>query len=83
MSMTDEPGLRPLAGTPQELIALLRGWLAAPEPVAPLIVATSGSTGRPKDVALSRSAIIASARATEDRLAGPGQWLLDLPPTYV
>lgn len=78
-----EPSLRPLSGTPHALIGLLRDWLAAPEPVEPLVVETSGSTGSPKGVRLSRSAIVASARATEQRLAGPGQWLLDLPPTYV
>lgn len=78
-----EPSLRPLSGTPHQLVALLREWLAAPDPVDPLVVTTSGSTGRPKGVELSRPAIMASARATEQRLAGPGQWLLDLPPTYV
>lgn len=82
MSMP-EPSLRPLSGTPHQLIGLLRDWLAAPDPVDPLVVTTSGSTGHPKAVQLSRSALVASARATDDRLAGPGQWLLDLPPTYV
>ncbi|MDN5852387.1 MAG: hypothetical protein L0K86_05965, partial [Actinomycetia bacterium] len=74
-----EPSLRPLAGTPRQLIALLREWLTADDPVESLSVATSGSTGRPKEVVLSRAAIVASANATRDRLAGPGQWLLDLP----
>ena len=32
---------------------------------------------------LSRDAMRASARATHARLGGPGQWVLDLPPTYV
>lgn len=82
VAMSD-PSLRPLSGTPHELIALLQEWLAQPGPVDPLIVETSGSTGSPKGVRLSRSALVASARATEQRLAGPGQWLLDLPPTYV
>ena len=72
-----------MAGDPQQLIALLRDWLGAPEPVEPVCVETSGSTGTPKAVVLSRSAIVASASATHQRLAGPGQWLLDLPPTYV
>ncbi len=44
---------------------------------------TSGSTGRPKAVELSRRALRASAHATHDRLGGPGQWVLNLPPTYV
>lgn len=78
-----EPSLRPLSGTPHQLVELLRDWLAHPGPVEPLVVSTSGSTGLPKAARLSRSAITASARATERRLAGPGQWLLDLPPTYV
>ncbi|UPK75806.1 AMP-binding protein [Nocardioidaceae bacterium SCSIO 66511] len=78
-----EPSLRPLTGTPRELIGLLRDWLEGPEPAEPVIVSTSGSTGQPKNVALSRAAVVASARATDDRLAGPGQWLLDLPATYV
>ena len=32
---------------------------------------------------LSRDALRASADATATRLGGPGQWLLNLPPTYV
>jgi O-succinylbenzoic acid--CoA ligase len=43
-----------------------------------LIVHTSGSTGVPKKVVLSRSALLASATATADRLDGPGHWLLAL-----
>jgi o-succinylbenzoate---CoA ligase len=45
-------------------------------------VTTSGSTGVPKTVALSRSALTASALATSRRL-GEGTWLLALPATYV
>lgn len=61
----------------------LRAWLVAePEP-APLVVETSGSTGRPKRVVLSRRAVLASARATEQRLGGAGRWVLRLPRTYV
>lgn len=43
-----------------------------------IVVTTSGSTGKPKSVALSRSAITASAMATAERL-GEGRWLLALP----
>lgn len=78
--------LRPVAGTPGEVVGALRAWLAAPEdtPEArPIIVETSGSTGRPKGVVLSRGAVLASVAATADRLGGSGQWLLALPPTYV
>ncbi len=45
----------------------------------PLVVRTSGSSGEPKDVVLPHSAMLASARATLDRLGGPGHWLLALP----
>jgi len=45
----------------------------------PLVVRTSGSSGEPKDVVLSHAAVLASARATLDRLGGPGHWLLALP----
>jgi O-succinylbenzoic acid--CoA ligase len=75
--------LRPVEGSPREVLALLRDWQAAePEP-EPLVIETSGSTGAPKRVVLSRAAMRASAAATLSRLGGPGQWLLNLPPTYV
>jgi o-succinylbenzoate---CoA ligase len=75
--------LRPVRGTPPELLASLREWQASdPEP-EPLVIETSGSTGTPKRVALSRRAMRASAAATEARLGGRGQWLLNLPATYV
>ena len=61
----------------------LRGWLAASEEPAPLVVETSGSTGVPKRVLLSRRAVLASVTATERRLGGSGRWALALPPTYV
>jgi O-succinylbenzoic acid--CoA ligase len=69
-------------GTAAEILGLLREWDAAPDP-DPLVVETSGSTGAPKRVVLSRAAMRASATATLARLGGPGQWLLNLPPTYV
>lgn len=47
------------------------------------MVRTSGSTGEPKDVLLSRDALAASARATLNRIGGPGQWLLAVPPDHV
>jgi O-succinylbenzoic acid--CoA ligase len=74
--------LRPVSGTAEEILALLRDWDAATDP-EPLVIATSGSTGRPKRVVLSREAMRASALATHERLGGPGQWVLNLPPTYV
>jgi o-succinylbenzoate---CoA ligase len=74
--------LRPVSGSAEEILALLREWDAADEP-EPLVIATSGSTGEPKRVVLSRNAMRASALATQERLGGPGQWVLNLPPTYV
>ena len=62
---------------------------ARPAELAPLdddtalVVATSGSTGTPKGAMLSASALNASAVATEDRLAGPGRWLLALPAHHI
>ena len=74
--------LRPASGTAGEILALLREWGAAEHP-EPLVIETSGSTGSPKRVVLSRDAMRASARATQERLGGPGQWVLNLPPAYV
>jgi O-succinylbenzoic acid--CoA ligase len=76
------PSLHPVAGSAAELLALLREWDAATHP-EPLVIVTSGSTGQPKRVVLSRDAVRASALATQERLGGPGQWVLNLPPTYV
>jgi O-succinylbenzoic acid--CoA ligase len=76
------PSLTPVSGDAGEVLGLLRAWDEAANP-APLVVETSGSTGEPKRVVLSRTAMRASADATHARLGGPGQWLLDLPPTYV
>jgi o-succinylbenzoate---CoA ligase len=75
--------LRPVSGAADELLGLLREWQAAAQEPEPLVVETSGSTGVPKRVLLSRRAMRGSAAATHDRLGGAGQWLLNLPPTYV
>ncbi len=53
-----------------------------PDSVA-LMVSTSGSTAQPQRVLLDAQALTASAQATHERLGGPGQWLLTLPPTHV
>lgn len=74
--------LWPVAGEAEEILALLRSWDTADDP-RPLVIETSGSTGRPKRVQLSRDALRASATAALDRLGGPGQWVLNLPATYV
>jgi len=69
-----------------------RGPALAPEPLAfggplpagtALVLRTSGSTGLPREVALSATALLASARATHERLGGDAHWLLALPPTHV
>lgn len=64
--------------------------LAAMDPAQPLerddvalVVPTSGSTGEPKGVLLTADALHASARATHDRLGGPGQWVLALPASSI
>ncbi len=80
--MEPAPSLRPVSGTATEILALLREWDAAVDP-EPLVVETSGSSGRSKRVVLSREAMRASALATQERLGGPGQWVLNLPPAYV
>jgi o-succinylbenzoate---CoA ligase len=77
-----ESSLRPVRGTAEELLRLLRGWRDAEDP-PPLVIETSGSTGRPKRVVLSRAAMLASVAATHARLGGPGQWVLNLPPHHV
>jgi len=79
---TDQSSLRPVSGNAAGILALLRAWDSQPDP-EPLVIETSGSTGRPKRVMLSRDALRASALATSERLGGPGQWVLNLPPTYV
>lgn len=53
-----------------------------PEGIA-VVIETSGSTGTPKRVALSASAVLASAEAAHNALGGPGHWLLVLPAQYI
>ncbi|MGL5810193.1 MAG: AMP-binding protein [Nocardioides sp.] len=74
--------LRPVDGSPAELVDELRRWLAEPAEPEPILIATSGSTGEPKSVALSRRAVRASAAATATVL-GDGRWILALSPSYV
>lgn len=50
---------------------------------AAVVLATSGSTGTPKLVVLDAAALLSSARATHERLGGPGQWLQTLSPAHV
>ncbi len=48
-----------------------------------LVITTSGTTGTPKGAMLTSAALIAGASASHDRLGGPGQWLLTLPPHHI
>ncbi len=80
--MASAAGLRPVRGTAREIFELLLEWDRAVDP-APLVIQTSGSTGEPKHVVLPRAAIRASVEATHRRLGGPGQWVLNMPPTFV
>lgn len=55
-----------------------------PRPGMDVLIATSGSaTGHPRLVGLSTEALVASARATERALDGPGRWILALPSHHV
>lgn len=68
---------------PRALYDQLVVWLDSGGDAEPYVIKTSGSTGEPKNVVLSRAALLASATATQQRLGGPGQWLLTLPTTSV
>jgi o-succinylbenzoate---CoA ligase len=84
-------------GTVEQLLAGLRPDVALgpagrrlPEPLPTdprvgLVVATSGTTGPPSGVELDRDALLASARASLDRLGsgGGGRWLCCLPLHHV
>ena len=53
-------------------------------PRTDLVLRTSGSTtGTGRLIAMSTAALAASARATHERLGGPGTWLLPLPAHHV
>jgi O-succinylbenzoic acid--CoA ligase len=54
-----------------------------PDDPTALVVSTSGSTGEPKAALLPVSALVASSAATEERLGGPGAWLLALPAHHI
>jgi O-succinylbenzoic acid--CoA ligase len=53
-----------------------------PEKIA-CIVESSGSTGTPKRISISLEALSHAAKAGQERLGPPGQWLLALPINFI
>ena len=60
---------------------------SSPAPVATpgvaVVLSTSGSSGQPRRTALRSEALLWHARAVQERLGGPGRWLLALPLHHV
>lgn len=82
----DGPAVLPVPADDPREIERLHDALAPGTPIhddVALVVATSGTTGTPKGAMLSASALVASATATEERLGGPGSWLLALPAHHI
>ncbi|WP_206489048.1 o-succinylbenzoate--CoA ligase [Rhodococcus sp. KRD162] len=82
----DGPALLPVPADDPREIRRLHEALSPGTPIddgVALVVATSGTTGVPKGAMLSASALTASATATEERLGGPGSWLLTLPAHHI
>ena len=87
------PALAPVAAGDRAQIELLTGAFGIGRPLADgeddpadptvIVIATSGSTGTPKGTLLTRSALAASAAATQARLGPPGSWLLALPAQHI
>jgi O-succinylbenzoic acid--CoA ligase len=72
--------------TPPETNGLMPEVHGLPNQVADdvaFVMQSSGSTGTPKIIELTADAAIASAKASEQRLGGSGQWLLALPLNYI
>jgi O-succinylbenzoic acid--CoA ligase len=87
------PALAPVAAGDRAQIELLTEAFGIGLPLAEgeddpadptvIVIATSGSTGTPKGTLLTRSALAASAAATQARLGPPGCWLLALPAQHI
>jgi o-succinylbenzoate---CoA ligase len=77
-----DPALVALAPDDDHAVDALRVGEAIDDDVA-LVAVTSGTTGAPKGALLTAAALTASAAATHDRLGGPGNWLLALPPHHI
>lgn len=76
------PALAPVRPTGANAAQLTATRAEVPPDVV-LAVTTSGSTASARTVLLSRASLEASARATAQRLGGPGQWLLALPVHHI
>lgn len=87
------PALAPVAAGDRVQIELLTRAFSIGRPLAGgeddpadptvVVIATSGSTGTPKGTLLTRSALAASAAATQARLGPPGSWLLALAAQHI
>ena len=87
------PALAPIAagdGVQRELLTAafgighpLQDGEDDPDDPTAVVIATSGSTGPPKGTLLPRSALQASAAATQRRLGPSGSWLLALPAQHI
>src|ERR1700712_2410116 len=87
------PALAPVAAGDTAQIALLTEAFSLgaalsraeddPDDPTAIVIATSGSTGTPKGTLLPRSALAASAAATQTRLGPDGHWLLALPAHHI
>ncbi len=77
-----DAALVPLGPGDDQAVSALRVGEDIDDDVA-LVVTTSGTTGAPKGALLTAGALTASAMATHDRLGGPGNWLLALPPYHI
>ncbi len=80
------PAVLPVPPDPAEaarVLAALRPDEPLEDDAVALVVPTSGSTGEPKGVLLTAGCLHASAVAAEQRLGGPGRWLLALPVTHI
>lgn len=80
------PAVLPVSTDPAEaarVLAALRPDERLEDEEVALVVPTSGSTGEPKGVLLTAACLHASAIAAEQRLGGPGRWLLALPVTHI
>ncbi len=77
------PAVLPLPADPARVLAACRPDEPLEYDDVALVVPTSGSTGQPKGVLLTAANLRASGEATQQRLGGPGQWLLAIAPTHI